>query len=163
MVGEAKRKVVGNCFSVVHLAMQFELQLPADLAAFHTPLPTADSTKRIHTHKMCPAAAEGSGRRSAERGRGRGGARRRRKLGSVSVCNNFLCASSGFFFSANQMNQNRSKLELKSRSRSLPRRRRWRHCINIRLWAAFLFVSLLHRPQALGRVVARERAMHILR
>lgn len=97
-MGEAKRKVVGNCFSVVHLAMQFELQLPADLAAFHTPLPTADSTKRIHTHKMCPAAAEGSGRRSAERGRGRGGAGRRRKLGSVSVCNNFLCASSGFFF-----------------------------------------------------------------
>lgn len=56
------------------------------------------------------------------------------------------------------MNQNRSKLELKSRSR--PRRRRWRHCINIRLWAAFLFVSLLHRPPALGRDVTRERAMH---
>lgn len=65
------------------------------------------------------------------------------------------------FFSANQMNQNRSKLELKSRSRR--RRRRWRHCINIRLWAAFLFVFLLHRPQALGRDEARERAMHILR
>lgn len=96
--GKEEGKVVGNCFSVVHLAMQFELQLPADLAAFHTPLPTADSTKRIHTHKMCPAAAEGSGRRSAERGSGRGGAGRRRKLGSVSVCNNFLCASSGFFF-----------------------------------------------------------------
>lgn len=71
-MGEAKRKAVGNCFSVVHLAMQFELQLPADLAAFHTPLPTADSTKRIHTHKMWPAAAaaEGSGRRSERGGEG---------------------------------------------------------------------------------------------
>lgn len=74
-----------------------------------------------------------------------------------------FCVPRRAFFSANQMNQNRSKLQLKSRSLPRRRRRRWRHCINIRLWAAFLFVSLLHRPQALGRDVARERAMHILR
>lgn len=42
-------------FPFVHLAMQFELQLAADLAAFHTPLPMAESTKRIHTHKAWSA------------------------------------------------------------------------------------------------------------